>query len=231
MRSVRRRHKRDPDHDMVTTRRAASGAQMPRLSVQLKTRTRAIHRSAERAGILRAIAKGDLSRLTYARYLRNLHPVYVALESRLQDDPRIGPGSVLAAPGLLRASALRTDLEALVGGRWRHTLAQVPTTGRYREDVENSAFAELIAHAYVRYLADLNGGAILRRALVRHLRLSEGELNFHAFPEIARLSDFVDGFRTAIDSLVPHAEHQAALIAAERAFGFNIALAEEVMRA
>jgi heme oxygenase (biliverdin-producing, ferredoxin) len=200
------------------------------LSKQLRTHTRAIHRRAERTGVIRAIATGAVTRHTYGCYLHGLYPVYSALESRLARDPRIAASGVLSSPGLHRAPALRRDLEALVGPNWDSALPEVAASARYRADVANSGLAELVAHAYVRYLADLNGGAILAGALRRHLGLDEAELSFHAFPALGDTVRFIERFRATVDTLVSQRDYQVALIAAERAFQLNIALAEEVMR-
>jgi heme oxygenase len=200
------------------------------LSMQLRTRTRAIHRQAERAGIIRAISTGAVSRYTYACYLRNLYPVYAALEARLRHAPLAGSGSPLTAPGLARQAALRQDLEALAGASWVSALPAFEASEAYRHDVQDAAPAELVAHAYVRYLADLNGGGILRDALMRHLHLGDTELAFHAFPALGDTARFIERFRVAIDELVPGRDQRLALSAAERAFRLNIALAEAVMQ-
>lgn len=201
----------------------------PPLSAQLRTSTRAIHRRAERTGIIRAIATGTVSRHTYACYLRNLYPVYVALESRLRGH-REANGSALCAPGLARQAVLRQDLAALAGAGWEGALPMVTASDAYRRDIDRASAAELVAHAYVRYLADLNGGGILRGALARHLGLGDDQMAFHAFPAIADTAAFCDRLRDAIDALVATRDHRLALAAAERAFRLNITLAEEVMR-
>lgn len=203
----------------------------PTLSVQLRTRTRAIHRRAERSGIIRVIATGAVSRRTYSCYLRSLHPVYSALESRLSSEPRIAASGVLSCPALHRSAALRADLEALSGPDWDSALPEVAASAHYRADIASASLAELVAHAYVRYLADLNGGTILAGALRRHLGLDEAALGFHAFPAIGDTAGFIERFRASIDSLVPRRDYEVALNAAERVFQLNIALAEEVMRA
>lgn len=212
-----------------TTARPCPAVPAPPLSAELRAHTAEIHRSAERAGIVQAITRGRVSRRTYACYLRNLLPAYAALEKGLRREAGIPADCVLTARGLPRVPALHIDLEALVGPSWSKALPEFPASVRYREDIENATLAELVGHAYVRYLADLNGGAILRKALQRHLGLGPTELAFHAFPEIPDTGRFIEGFRAAIDSLVPDVERQVALDAAERAFRLNIRLADEVM--
>jgi heme oxygenase len=217
------RHDAEPGTDPLL-------AAVPTLSTQLRTRTHAIHRRAERAGIIRAIATGAVTRRTYSCYLRNLYPVYSALETRLSREPAITASGVLSNPGLRRGPTLRRDLEALAGPDWDSALPEVAASAHYRADVSGADLAELVAHAYVRYLADLNGGAILANALRRHLGLDEAALGLHVFPALGDTARFIGRFRASVDSLVPRRDYQVALIAAERAFQLNIALAEEVMR-
>lgn len=198
------------------------------LSVRLKTHTRGHHRRAERTGVVRAITTGTVTPSVYRRYLRNLIPIYDALERRLKDASASVELSPLAAPAILRAPALRSDLEALAGPNWSTELTEVPACQRYVADIETATLAGLIGHAYVRYLGDLNGGAVLRRLLQRTLHLPDRHLAFFAFPGIEDRAVFTERVRARIDALLPESEYGQALTAAARAFELNIALANEV---
>lgn len=139
----------------------------------MRERTRALHRQAERSGIIAAILRGQANHRGYALLLRNLLPIYRALEAGLEHHrrtPGIGP---LAQPAVFRARAIACDLDHLyltAGAR----VPVLPSAERYRLAVADAARgqgARLIAHAYVRYLGDRSGGRVMRGLLARSLRL------------------------------------------------------------
>jgi len=206
----------------------AAAPQVP-LSQRLKAHTKGHHRRAERAGAIRAITGGTITPPVYRRYLRSLHPVYAALERRLATANGDGMLDPLTTSALARAPALESDLAALAGPGWRHELPEVPASGRYVLAIESADLAGLMAHAYVRYLGDLNGGAVLRRMLKRALGLPDQQLAFYRFAGIENPPDLVERIRALIDVTLPATNHETALNTAAEAFELNIALATEVL--
>ena len=198
------------------------------LSDRLKAHTRTHHQRAERTGVVRSIATGKVTPSVYRHYLRNLYPVYEALEQRLKKAGRSVDLSPLTAPAILRTPALRSDLEALAGPNWSSELTEVPACQRYVADIETATLVGLIAHAYVRYLGDLNGGAVLRRLLKRTLQLPDRHLAFFAFPGIEDKAVYTERVRARIDTILPASEYDQALTAAAAAFELTIALADQV---
>ena len=198
------------------------------LSARLKAHTRTHHQRAERTGVVRAIIAGTVTRSVYRRYLRNLLPIYDALEGRLEEASASVELDPLAAPAILRAPALRSDLEALAGPGWSTALTEVAACQRYVADIETATLAGLIGHAYVRYLGDLNGGAVMRRLLKRTLHLPDRHLAFFTFPGIEDKTVFTGRVRTRIDAILPESDYGQALTAAVGAFELNIALADQV---
>jgi heme oxygenase len=95
--------------------------------------------------------------------------------------------------------------------------------------IESAGLAGLIAHAYVRYLGDLNGGKVLRRFLQRALDLPDRHLAFYRFPAIDNQAEWVERIRALLDSTLPAEDHDDALATAAAAFELNIALASEVL--
>ena len=204
------------------------------LADQLKTRTEALHREAERSGIIQDLLRGRGGRPAYALLLRNLLPAYEALEAALERLEPHAPARLVARPEMYRGMALRSDLADLAGASWQSALPVLPSGRRYGERVAAAAAGDgtgLIAHAYVRYLGDLNGGQILRRLLARHLGLGAGSLAFYDFPALADPSAAGAALRAGLDDLVLPAETAAALIEeAANAFRLNIELSNEVGR-
>jgi heme oxygenase len=211
-----------------------AAAQQP-LSRRLRERTAPLHRLAERAGVAPDMLHGRIARPVYALLLRNLLPVYRALEDALQarcDSPLLAP---FATPALYRAAALESDLDALAGAAWRESLAWLPAGRRYAQRVGECAGgdgARLLGHAYVRYLGDLSGGQLLGARLARALGVGADALCFYRFPAIADLGAFKTGYRSALDrSAALLADADEVVEEAALAFRLNIALFENVQAA
>jgi heme oxygenase (biliverdin-producing, ferredoxin) len=126
--------------------------------------------------------QGRASREGYALFLLNLLPAYRALEAALElgrADPCLAR---LAVRALYRTAAIERDLHVLIGVRDRWP-ALLPAGAAYGAQVARSADRRLIAHAYVRYLGDLNGGRILARLLARAPGLESEALGFYDYPK------------------------------------------------
>ena len=205
-------------------------ASAQRLSLRLKEHTRDCHRRAEQAGVIRETLQGTLSRAAYVLYLRNLHPVYQTLEQRLAPWRNDAVRHALADPALSRSPALEKDLLQIAGEDWRTQLPIIAAGRAYASRVARASDPQLVAHAYVRYLGDLNGGRMMPRLLGRALNLPADSMAFYDFPDLQSVTDCQGRFRTALDAAVATQEADAVLTEARRAFALNIALAEDVLR-
>jgi heme oxygenase len=179
------------------------------------------------------LLEGNASPATYCALLRNLYAIYTALERALAAraaHPCVAP---LLLPGLERRPALIVDLETLHGPGWSDMLSPEPSCDRYVRRLAHLAEerAELLAaHAYVRYMGDLNGGQILARAVAKSWGADKRDgLSFYCFDAPGGAPALSQGFRAALDAL-PVTDGQAADSEREArlAFDFNIALFEEL---
>jgi len=204
------------------------------LTSSMRTRTHQLHRRAERSGIVNDLLRGNATRYGYGLLLRNLLPAYEQLEGGLELHGRTLPVRAAARRELYRASAIRSDLDALAGEGWESALALLPSGKDYARRV--AAVAEhdgtgLIAHAYTRYCGDLSGGQVLKRLLAQALGLGPQELSFYDFPQIPDPKDFKERYRLAIDACALTIDDQPSVVAeAMVAFELNIAVSEEVQR-
>jgi heme oxygenase len=195
----------------------------------MRRRTAALHREAERSGVVAAMLRGHATRAAYIGLLRNLVPVYRKMERALAGLSANHPLARLARPEMFRADALAADLAALAGSNWARTVRPNPAGCRYSalvaRAVREDAGMPLLGHVYVRYLGDLNGGRILARLTAANLGLVAENSNFYAFPMIGDLDGFKAELRAAIDAAGRRADDpESVLSAAEAAFSANIAL-------
>jgi len=197
----------------------------------LRARSRELHTRAERSGIVADMIRGRADRRGYALLLRNLLPAYRALEAGLERTrPTLG---AVAARAVYRADALESDLRALCGDDAADALPLLPAGERYAQRVSEAGAGDgtrLIAHAYTRYLGDLNGGRVLARLLGASLGLGAEALSFYAYPEIADLDAFRADYRRALDDAGERADLEAVVAETLAAFRLNIDVSEEVQR-
>jgi heme oxygenase len=201
------------------------------LSTSLRMSTDALHRRAEKSGVIADMLGGRASRLAYALFLRNLLPAYRAMEIGLENH-RLTPGvGQMARPEVYRASALESDLIALEGRDWREALPLLDAGARYAACLATAAQGDgvaLLGHAYVRYLGDLSGGQILKRTLAKSLNISPAALSFYDFPDIRDVGIYKNCFRNALNRATGDADRRRVVEAAVLAFKMNVAVSEAV---
>jgi heme oxygenase len=205
------------------------------LAARLRAATAALHRRAERSGIVADLLRGRPERAGYALMLRNLLPVYRAIEDGLvrhRATPWLRP---FADPALFRSAAIAGDLSAMdEAGGWA-SLPLLPAGARYATRVARAAAGDggrLIAHAHVRTLGDLSGGQLMAGLLARSLALPPGALRFYEFADVPDLAAAKAAWRQALDAAAPHLAAPDEVVREARiAFRLNIALAEAVRAA
>ncbi len=155
----------------------------PGLAERLRAETWPLHREVERAGIMPALLRGQVSRQGYGALLRQLHALYAALEDALRHHAGSAPLAPIAMPALFRTEALAADLMALAGPHWPDwplCPAAEDYVARLRE-IDAREPARLAGHAYVRYLGDLSGGQTVGRVVREALGLPAEALRFYDF--------------------------------------------------
>lgn len=178
--------------------------------------------TAERSGVMALLLRGRISRDDYAALLRALAEIYGALERALQaqrDHPIVGP---LLRPAFRRAPALAHDLEALVAFGVPMP-AVAPDATRYAAHLDALAVEDpprLLAHAWLRYLGDLNGGQVVGRIVRDALALPPAAVRFYEFPELTDPHAAAAEWRSALDAAAIDAE-TAARIVTEACDGFE----------
>jgi heme oxygenase len=192
----------------------------------LRERTKSLHTEAERSGLVSEILHGRGTKFGYALLLRNLLPVYAAMENALVQKSASPALALIVRPALFRVGAIAADLQAL--SPRAAELPLLPQATAYVNAIAAASSAtgdRLIAHAYTRYLGDLSGGQILKRLLARSLALPAEALTFYDFPDIADIAAFKDDYRDAIERAgAMISDPDAVLTEAAHAFQLNIDL-------
>ena len=192
------------------------------LAERLKTETRALHMAAERSVFMGALLRGRLEPVAYGALLRNLHPIYAALEPALERHaahPAIAP---IYLPSLWRTPALEHDLRIVHGPRWADELALQPVAGAYVErlrELDGSRPDLLLAHAYVRYLGDLSGGQMLSGIVAKSIH--RDAVLFYEFGDALATKDLTRAFRAGL-AAVPADDLLADALVGEARLSFGL---------
>ena len=200
---------------------------------RLKLGTAAMHRRVERSTFMSRLLHGEIERGSYIGLLHNLRAVYGALEAALlrqSADPAVAP---LVLPELFRCRALDLDIQVLAGAQADFKPLLRPATVQYVErlnELDITAPALLVAHAYVRYLGDLNGGQALRRIVARGLCLQGGcGTMFYDFGDDAGLRQLISRFRNGLGAVEARTPDTDAIVAeAVSAFARHEAMFEQL---
>ena len=203
------------------------------LSERLRAETKDLHTTAERAGIMPALLRGELALDRYCALLRNLHALYAAMESALTRHATHADVAPVVFPALFRQASLADDLAVLHGPGWAERFAVQPAAQTYiarLQDLDTTQPALLVAHAYVRYLGDLSGGQMLRQIVARSYGLAaDAGSSFYGFGVSAAVKAHLHAFRAGLAALAASPERIDALVAEARtAFGLHVDLFNEL---
>lgn len=195
------------------------------LSAAMRAGSQYEHAAAERSPFVRELLRGHLNARGYIDYLLRLRAVYAALEGAVRahcDDPLV---AVVYDPALERLSVIDADLH-----HWADDSSgkvDSPAAEEYRDRLESVRGGALLAHHYTRYLGDLSGGRVIRRALDRAFNLSGVGLAFYDFP--MQPKSYKDAYRARLDALDLQTEKFDEVVTEVKlAFRLNQALFDEL---
>jgi heme oxygenase (biliverdin-producing, ferredoxin) len=187
---------------------------VPTLAARLRADTKRLHTQAERSGVMGALLRGACPRPTYAALIASLAVIYEALERQLDANaahPAIAP---LQLSGLARHATLRADLEALAVLDTHHAVPadEAFVYAAHLDQLGADDPALLIAHAWLRYLGDLNGGQIVGRIVRQSLDLDAAATTFYDFPDLPDPHAAAAAWRAALDALPLDANMQTRIV-------------------
>ena len=187
------------------------------LGQQLKTATAAVHRRVERTAFMASLLRGQIERSRYVGLLRNLQALYAALEEALARHAATPGVAPVVLPELFRSHAIAADLQVLAGSGPSAAAPLARATQQYVERLRDLSATQpelLVAHAYVRYLGDLNGGQALRRVVARSLGLAgNAGTMFYDFGDSADRQHLAQRFRSGLKAVDAQAQPAKAIVA------------------
>lgn len=203
----------------------------PPLADLLKAETWSLHAEAEKTGIVADIIRQRVQMVDYLNFIQNLREIYKTLESEMSWLSRFEPLRVFFTSSLFRHQHLNHDYETLLSQHSALDVGRIhPVTRTYCAHIRDSQTnkpAAMLAHIYVRYLGDLNGGQVLRRLLKSSLDLTDECLTFYSFLDIQDLHKFRTGLRETLNRIaLSEEERDEVSFAAMDAFRFNIAVSK-----
>jgi heme oxygenase (biliverdin-producing, ferredoxin) len=192
----------------------------------MRAGSRIEHEAAEQSPFIAELLNGNLVKEAYVDYLVRLRVVYAALETAVRADADDRLVAAVYDPVLERLPAIDADLRD-----WADTVVS-PEVGSsaaeaYRCRLDSVRGGALLAHHYTRYLGDLSGGQVIRRALDRVYNLGGKGLAFYDFPMHAKR--YKDSYRARLDHLtLPVEEVEDVVNEVKLAFRLNQALFDEL---
>jgi heme oxygenase len=200
-----------------------------RLSVRLRSGTRAEHDAAQGSGFLDALAAGTLPREAYADLAAQHWFIYESLEraaDAMAGDPVAGR---FVFPELTRLPALTDDLAVLHAAEPR--IIPLPATQEYCARLREVAFDRpwaFIAHHYTRYLGDLSGGQYLGPAIAKAYGLNGAGHRFFVFEGVSPKA-FRSRYRELLDQVTFTDDDEGYFLAeVSEAYRLNIAVLREL---
>ncbi|CDO77145.1 hypothetical protein BN946_scf184657.g20 [Trametes cinnabarina] len=219
----------------------------------LRQGTAAAHERAEHSQGAKWLARGELDKEEYVRFLMMLWHIYDAFERALEQHATHPVLAPTHNPGLFARSAnIAADISYLLNvseDSWQsHPLharlmatpppALTQYVGRIQELAAGPDPSRLLAHAYVRYLGDLSGGQFIRRRIVKAYGLEDGAgVSFYEFRPLGGasaatgttmgdLKKIKEWYRDGMNAGVgDNTELKAAILdEAQLAFDYNTAL-------
>ncbi len=195
----------------------------------IRNKSNLLHKATEVSGFThRFLAKGA-NLESYTEYIYNLSFVYDAIETNLNKYKDLEDVKPFVTTELFRTEAIRNDVKELANDKNLETLS---STLAYVDKI--NAVAEnnpklLVAHAYVRFLADLFGGRMFYSLLKEEYNVSEEGLKYYSYEGLGDMKAYVMKYHMMLAKLNLNEEEQKQfIIEVCNSYIYNISISNEL---
>lgn len=219
-------------HNVVHNRPVTVTSTSEQFSAALRSMTWQDHEKAEYADYTQALLGGRLSLAGYTELVAQYYFAYVVLEEAAAHMRTDAIGSKFVFAELNRVPSLEKDLRELLGDSWREQISSNEATREYTKRLREVCFdwpGGFIAHSYTRYLGDLSGGQIIKKAVQK--AFGDKGISFYDFPRIPDYNAFKTQYRALLDSVSWNdGEQQRVIAEAVLAYQLNTKVLAELGR-
>ncbi|MFU7514888.1 heme oxygenase (biliverdin-producing) [Clostridium sp. HCS.1] len=195
----------------------------------IRNKSNLLHKATENSGFThRFLAKGA-NLESYTEYIYNLSFVYDAIETNLNKYKDLDEVKLFVTTELFRTEAIRNDVRALGNNK---DLEVLSSTLAYVDKINTVAENNpklLIAHGYIRFLADLFGGRMFYSLLKEEYHVSDEALNYYAYENLGEIKTYVMKYHMMLANLkLTEEEQKQFIIEVSNAYIYNISISNEL---
>jgi len=172
--------------------------------LKLKEETAMLHKIAERAGFNKKIFDNTLTKDLYAKYLINKLSVYTTLEKLLLENKNQKGVKEIYRPEIERRENILKDINAIMLD-FNEDYPIMSSTKSYIYHLKSLAAnsPELLgAHTYTNYLAEMAGGSMISKILMKNYNFKAEELNIYNFGDNFDFKEFQSKYHLLITDIV-----------------------------
>lgn len=130
---------------------------------EIKSYINDIHRYVENLDIMKHIMNSTISDISYLKYLIQLYSIYNSIEHNEQFK-KLGWN-------INFVTTCKKDIDIILNNISNQEILEITAIySNYLKNITNTDM--IVAHAYVRYMADFYGGTIIKKHLPSHLPLN-----------------------------------------------------------
>ncbi|MCF0148088.1 MAG: biliverdin-producing heme oxygenase [Clostridium sp.] len=195
----------------------------------IRDKSKILHKATENSGFThRFLAKGA-NLESYTEYIYNLSFVYDAIETNLNKYKDLEDVKPFVTTELFRTEAIRNDVKALGNNKdfevLSSTLAYVDKINTIAENNPKL----LIAHAYIKFLADLFGGRMFYSLLKEEYNVNEEALKYYNYEGLGDMKAYTMKYLMTIAKLnLTEEEQKQFIIEVSNSYIYNISISNEL---
>ncbi|MBE6053011.1 MAG: biliverdin-producing heme oxygenase [Clostridium sartagoforme] len=202
---------------------------MNNFMTDIRNKSNLLHKATENSGFThRFLAKGA-NLESYTEYIYNLSLVYNAIETNLNKYKDITDVKPFVTTELYRTAAINNDVKALSKDKDFEFLSSTLAYVHKLNELAEKNPKLLIAHAYVRFLADLFGGRMFYSLLKEEYNVGEEALKYYTYEDLGDIKTYVMKYHMMLANInLTEEEQNQFIIEVSNSYIYNIAISNEL---